>query len=146
MWLYALMQKLYIYTPFQSPCPVVKDCIRHKTPKARWRAVQWDQRSTSQVPYKSSIPWHHRLSSPPLEGVFTPVNCGETSWYFFKHLNWWWTHEFDGNLWNSWKFVSPTWYHLITHRRESSQPGSLELQDTVHRDCLEAKRDFHMVG
>lgn len=35
MWLYALMQKLYIYTPFQSPCPVVKDCIHHKTPKAR---------------------------------------------------------------------------------------------------------------
>lgn len=153
MWLYALMQKLYIYTPFQSPCPVVKDCIHHKTPKARWRAVQWDQRSTSQVPYKSSIPWHHRLSSPPLEGVFTrkSYRCYSSQlWWnfmvFFKHLKWWWTHEFYGNLWNSWKFVSPTWYHLITHRRESSQPGSLQLQDTVHRDCLEAKRDFHMVG
>lgn len=43
-----------------------------------------------------------------------PINCGETSWYFFKYLKWWWTHEFYGNHWKSMKLMEIRFSHVIS--------------------------------
>lgn len=100
---------------------------------------------------------HHRCHTnhPSHNTTGSLLHLGKKLPTLLSRKLWWNSMVFWKSIWNDgdpwiWKSMtlmeireSPTFASDNSPFHESSQPARLELQDTVHRDCLEAKRDFH---